>query len=86
MNIEVTPGQFGFLLAAIGYLLFWALQLTVRVHTSPKIVVIGLYAVFSALGCSQWRDASLHWHLSLTSHLSLKQFKNHYCCCFCCPL
>lgn len=48
MNIEVTPGQFGFLLAAIGYLLFWALQLTVRVQTSQKSL-LSAYTLCSVL-------------------------------------
>ncbi len=36
MKLDITPGQLGFLLAAVGYLIFWALQLTVRVKTSQK--------------------------------------------------
>lgn len=39
MNIEATPGQFGFLLAAFGYFVFWSLQLTVRFKTSQKTLL-----------------------------------------------
>ena len=41
-------GRYGFLLAAAGYLLFWALLLTVRVHT-PQKKLLSCYAIFCVL-------------------------------------
>ena len=51
MVIELSPGQTGFLLAALGYLLFFALQLTVRNKTSQKslLSVYTLFSVFWAI-------------------------------------
>ncbi|MDZ7870106.1 MAG: hypothetical protein U5L02_13075 [Rheinheimera sp.] len=48
MTIELSPGQTGFILAACGYLLFWALQMTVRVKTSQK-TLLSAYTLFSVI-------------------------------------
>lgn len=55
MNVTITPGQFGFLLAALGYLVFWALQMTVRIKTTQKSLLTAftlcsvLWACFNGL-------------------------------------
>lgn len=36
MPVLLEPGHLGFLLAGIGYLIFWGLQLTVKGHTTQK--------------------------------------------------
>lgn len=45
---DYSPGQIGFLLAAIGYLLFWALQLTVKQRTTQKSLLL-VYTLVSVL-------------------------------------
>ncbi len=42
------PGYFGFVLAAIGYALFWTLQLTVKTQTAQKHL-LSIYTIFSVL-------------------------------------
>ena len=45
---DFTPGQLGFLLAAVGYLLFWGLQLTVKMQTTQRSLLL-LYTLISVL-------------------------------------
>ncbi len=45
---DFSPGQLGFLLAAVGYLLFWALQLTVKMQTTQRSLLL-VYTLVSVL-------------------------------------
>jgi len=40
MSFDLTPGQIGFFLAALGYLLFLALQLTVKLRTTQNYLLL----------------------------------------------